>query len=103
MLVKLETSDIDRFWPMMKRALETIPDAQQEYDKVLEALLKDLIQCWLIVDDGNIIGFTTTQISTQEPEGKRVLTIRDLWSLNGIPNDVFVDANNTITETKQKI
>ncbi len=96
MLVKLETSDIDRFWPMMKRALETIYDAQQEYDKVLDALLSDLLQCWLIVDDVKIIGFVTTQIGTQEPEGKRILILRDLWSLNGVPNEVLIDADTTI-------
>ena len=96
MLVRLETHDIDRFWPMMKRALETIPGTRQEYDKVLEALLSGLIQCWLITDDTGIIGFVTTQIGSQEPEGKKILILRDLWSLNGIPNDVFVDAGNTL-------
>lgn len=96
MLVKLETSDIDRFWPMMKRALEGIPDSHQEYDKVLKALLEGLIQCWLIVDDKDIIGFVTTQIGIQEPESKKILILRDLWSLNGIPNDVFIDAGNTL-------
>ena len=91
MLVKLETSDIDRFWPMMKRALETIPVIRQQYDKVLEALLEGLIQCWLIVDSKEIIGFVTTQIGTREPEGIKILILKELWSLNGIPDDIFID------------
>lgn len=98
MLVRLETNDIDRFWPMMKRALETIPGARQEYDKVLEALLSGLIQCWLITDDMGIIGFATTQIGLQEPEGKKILIIRDLYSLNGIPDEVLVDGENTLED-----
>lgn len=95
MLVRLEITDVHKFWPIVKKALNTIGEGMEEPEKILEALLEDSIQCWLIVDtNGDLIGFVTTRLGSIEPQGTKIMEIRDLYSLNGIPTAVFSDASS---------
>lgn len=97
MLVRLETHEVNKFWPILKKALDSIGEGMEAPEKVLDALLKEDIQCWLVVDnEDNLIGFVNTKLATIEPQGTRIMEIRDLYSLNGIPTDVFKDANDRL-------
>ncbi|MHA2067970.1 MAG: hypothetical protein ACXABY_26715 [Candidatus Thorarchaeota archaeon] len=99
MLVKLEQFDIDRFWPIMRKGLDSINGSLTEPDKILASLLDGSTQCWLVVtDDANIIGFVTTQINIVEPEKKKVLLVRDIFSLNGAPDSIWYDGMDTLNE-----
>jgi hypothetical protein len=81
----------------MRKALQSIEGSLTEPDAILEALLNETMQCWLIVTDDGIIGFCTTQINMVEPEHKEVLLVRDLYSLNGIPDEVWVGDLEVLT------
>lgn len=97
MLVRLEVHEVDKFWPILRKALDSINEGMEEPEKVLEALLDDSIQCWLILDtEENLIGFVNTRLGSVEPQGTKIMEIRDLYSLNGIPTDVFSDANDRL-------
>lgn len=95
MLVRLEVHEVDKFWPILKKALDSIGAGMEEPEKVLKALLDESVQCWLILDDGeNLIGFLNTKLGSIEPQGTKILEIRDLYSLNGIPDNVFKNGYN---------
>ena len=96
MLVKLELTDVHKLWPTIKRALNTIGTGMEEPESVLEAMLEGKVQCWLIMDGNGLIGFGTTLLGTKEPQGERILIIRDLYSLNGISAEVAKEAQKTI-------
>jgi len=91
MLVRLEVHEVNKFWPMYKKAMSTVGEIE-EPDKVLAALLDESMQCWLITDDDDsLIGFLTTKLGSVEPQGIKIMEVRDLYSLNGIPDEVFLD------------
>ncbi len=97
MLVRLQNHDVNKFWPILKKALDTIGEGMEEPEKVLEALLDESVQCWLILDtEENLIGFVNTRLGSIEPQGTKIMEIRDLYSLNGIPTEVFSDANERL-------
>ena len=38
----------------------------------------------------------TTKLGSIEPQGTKIMEIRDLYSLNGIPTEVFTEANTRL-------
>lgn len=97
MLVRLEVHEVAKFWPILRKALDSIGAGMEKPDRLLEALLDESVQCWLVLDiDDSLIGFVNTRLGSVEPQGTKIMEIRDLYSLNGIPTEIFSDANNRL-------
>ncbi|MHA2064641.1 MAG: hypothetical protein ACXABY_09735 [Candidatus Thorarchaeota archaeon] len=96
MLVKLALTDVHEFWPLMKKALRTSGKEEDSSERLLEAMLGERVQCWLIVDGASLIGFVATQMVTREIEGDKSLFIRHYYSLNGVSEELSDDVEDTL-------
>jgi hypothetical protein len=101
MIAKLTPAEIRDFWPVAKKALTVLYQNTNRdvsvLNDLLDALLVDRIQLWMMVEQQQPIGFLITQISLDEFTLEKSLLIRELYTLNGAAEEVWIDGERAIT------
>ena len=105
MLVKLLPDQISRFWPYIKYALEqsdldNIYSTRAKMNNVLESLLFDGMQNWLIINPENfdILGNVITPIYVDNSTKTKVLRVYNLFGFEDLSNEIWEDNFHTMIE-----
>ena len=105
MLVKLLPEQISEYWDIIKYAVENSlpPIANEAYDKmnrILEALLCDSMQCWVlyseIEDKRKLEAVVVTTLSTDLSSGVRSLMVYSLYGFSDLSDEAWKSGYETL-------
>lgn len=112
MLVRLLPDDIEKRWPVIKKAiLEDLPSNVRDYvlknedsiNKILFALLDGTLHCWIVVEHNKekeplILSIITTTFIIEVISGVKNLLIYSVTSYQELSNEIVVSSYKSLRE-----
>lgn len=95
MLVRLLSSQIPKFWNLIKHAVDvSMPDdvfmAEEHFNNILQALLKDDLSCFMALNGDESFGLIVVRVIRDEFIDKNSLLIYAAYAFKPVPNDMYM-------------
>lgn len=100
MIIQLQPEQVSEYWFSIKyaacAAMET--DSPEYVQSLLRALLSETHQCWLIMDEGELVAMGITCIVEEALTGKRQLHIDAFYSYTTLSDELAHQATDYVSE-----
>ena len=108
MLVRLNNRLIPDYWPTIKEAVrECVPGTADMFPdrmaKLLEAALTECVQCWILVQDEQLLGVAVTKIGEDELSGQSCFLIYALKFFGTVKGQIRTDAWNGLCDYARSV